>query len=82
MTYEPDACSGIVKISVLSSKDPERTEKKVFDIIDKMKADIDAKELSRLRDLSRSSAVKRPTRTRRWSIAWLRGRLTALRPMI
>ena len=50
MTYEPDACSGIVKISVLSSKDPERTEKKVFDIIDEMKADIDAKELSRLRD--------------------------------
>ena len=50
VTYEPDACSGIVKISVLSSKDPERTEKKVFDIIDKMKADIDAKELSRLRD--------------------------------
>ena len=50
VTYEPDACSGIVKISVSSSKDPERTEKKVFDIIDEMKADIDAKELSRLRD--------------------------------
>jgi predicted Zn-dependent peptidase len=50
VTYEPDACSGIVKISVSSSKDPERTEKKVFDIIDKMKADIDGRELSRLRD--------------------------------
>jgi len=50
VTYEPDACSGIVRISVTSSKDPERTEKKVFDIIDKMKVDIDGKELSRLRD--------------------------------
>ena len=50
VTYEPDACSGIVKISVSSSKDPERMEKKVFDIIEKMKADIHGKELSRLRD--------------------------------
>jgi predicted Zn-dependent peptidase len=49
-TYEPDACSGIIKISVSSSKDPERMEKKVFDVIDKMKCDIDGKELSRLRD--------------------------------
>ena len=50
VTYEPDTCSGIVKISVSSSQDPERTEKKVFDIIDKMKADIDGRELTRLRD--------------------------------
>ncbi len=50
VTYEPDACSGVIKIEVSSSKDPERTEKKVFDIIDKMKCDIDGKELSRLRD--------------------------------
>lgn len=56
VTYEPDAFSGIVKISVSTSQDPERTEKKVFDIIDKMKADIDSKELSRLRD---RTALKR-----------------------
>ena len=49
-SYEPDACSGVVKIGVSSSKDPERTEKKVFDIIDKMKSGIDGTELSRLRD--------------------------------
>ena len=50
VTYEPDACSGVFKIGISSSKDPERTEKKVFAIIDKMKSDIDGKELSRLRD--------------------------------
>jgi predicted Zn-dependent peptidase len=49
-SYEPDACTGVIKIGVSTSKDPERTEKKVFDIIDKMKSDIDGKELSRLRD--------------------------------
>ena len=50
VSYEPDAWSGVVKISVSSSKDPEKTEKKIFDIIDKMKSNIDGKEFSRLRD--------------------------------
>ncbi len=50
VSYEPDACSGVFKISISSSKDPQRVEKRVFDIIDKMKSDIDPKELTRLRD--------------------------------
>jgi len=50
VSYEPDACTGVVKIGVSTSKDPERTERKVFDIIDKMKSGIDGRELSRLRD--------------------------------
>jgi predicted Zn-dependent peptidase len=48
--YEPDACSGIFSIGISSSKDPQRVEKKVFDVIDRMKSDIDEKELARLRD--------------------------------
>jgi predicted Zn-dependent peptidase len=48
--YEPDACSGIFTINISSSKDPQRVEKKVFDVIDRMKSHIDEKELARLRD--------------------------------
>ena len=48
--YEPDACSGVFQISISSSKDPQKVEKKVFDVIEKMKTDIDGKELTRLRD--------------------------------
>ncbi len=48
--YETDACSGIFNISISSSKDPHKVEKKVFDVIEKMKTDIDARELCRLRD--------------------------------
>ena len=48
--YEPDACSGIFKIAISSSKDPQSVEKKVFEVIDKMKSDIDVKELSRLQN--------------------------------
>ena len=47
--YETDACSGIFNISISSSKDPHKVEKKVFDVIEKMKTDIDAG-ASRLRD--------------------------------
>jgi predicted Zn-dependent peptidase len=50
VSFEPDACSGIFTISISSSKDPQRVEKRVFDVIDKMKSDIDGKELVRLRD--------------------------------
>jgi predicted Zn-dependent peptidase len=50
VSYEPDACSGIFKIGISSSKDPQRLEKRVFEVTDKMKSDIDAKELIRLRD--------------------------------
>ena len=48
--YEPDRCSGILKISISSSKDPEKVEQRVFDVIEMMKAEIDATELTSLRD--------------------------------
>ena len=48
--YEPDACSGVFKIAISSSKDPQNVEKKVFEVIDKMKSDIDVKELARLQN--------------------------------
>jgi predicted Zn-dependent peptidase len=48
--YEPDACSGVFKIAISSSKDPQSVEKKVFEVIDKMKSDIDVKELTRLQN--------------------------------
>jgi predicted Zn-dependent peptidase len=50
VVYEPDTCSGIFRISISSSKDPQKVEKKVFEVIDKMRSSIDAKELARLRD--------------------------------
>jgi predicted Zn-dependent peptidase len=50
VSYEPDTCSGVFKIWISSSKDPQRVEKRVFDVIDKMKTDIDGNELTRLRD--------------------------------
>ncbi len=50
VSYEPDMCSGVFRIGVSSSKDPQMVEKKIFEVIDKMKADIDAKELVRMRD--------------------------------
>jgi predicted Zn-dependent peptidase len=50
VAYQPDACSGVFNIWISTSKAPERVEKRVFDVIDKMKADIDLKELARLRD--------------------------------
>ncbi len=48
--YEPDACSGVFRVSISSSKDPQKVEKKVFDVVEKMKQSIDGKELARLRD--------------------------------
>ena len=38
VSFEPDACSGIFTICISSSKDPQRVEKRVFDVIDKMKS--------------------------------------------
>ena len=50
VSYEPDGCSGIMRISISSSKDPEKVEQRVFDVIGMMKAGIDATELNSLRD--------------------------------
>lgn len=52
VTYEPDAYSGIFTIEILSSKRPQQIEKRVFDVVDRVKADIDTRELGRMRDLS------------------------------
>lgn len=49
-SYEPDACSGVFRVGVSSSKDPQKLEKRVFDVIEKMKQSIDPKELGRRRD--------------------------------
>ena len=68
--YEPDACSGVFKISISSSKDPQKVEKKVFDVIDKMKTDIDGKELTRLRDRIALKRRKDASKTRRCSMTW------------
>ena len=51
VSYEPDSCSGIFQISTSTSNDPPKVEKKIFEIIQKMKSDINAKELRRLRDV-------------------------------
>lgn len=50
VSYVPDTCSGVFKIWISSSKDPQRVEKRVFDVVESLKTDIDAKELTRLRD--------------------------------
>jgi predicted Zn-dependent peptidase len=50
VSYEPDACSGVFRIAISSSKDPLKVEKRVFEVIDRTKSAIDAKELVRLRD--------------------------------
>lgn len=48
--YEPDGCSGVFKISISTSKDPEKVEQRVFDVIEMLKAEIDAGDLTRLSD--------------------------------
>ena len=69
VSYEPDACSGVFKIGISSSKDPQRVEKRVFDVIDRMKSDIDAKELARLRDRIELKRRKEANETRHCSTA-------------
>jgi predicted Zn-dependent peptidase len=50
VSYEPDACSGVFRIGIASSKDPRRVEKRVFDVIARLKREIDDKEIKRQRD--------------------------------
>ncbi len=49
-TYEPDAYSGIFTIEVMSSRRPPQIEKRIFEIVEKIKANIDSRELCRWRD--------------------------------
>jgi predicted Zn-dependent peptidase len=48
--YEPDGCSGVFRISISSSKDLDKVERRVFDVIDMVRAGIDAGELDCLSD--------------------------------
>jgi predicted Zn-dependent peptidase len=50
VSYEPDTCSGVFKIWISSSKDPQHVEKRVLEVVESLKSDIEAAELTRLRD--------------------------------
>jgi predicted Zn-dependent peptidase len=50
VSFEPDSCSGIFRIGIASSKDPQKIEKRIFEVIDSVKNAIDERELARLRD--------------------------------
>ena len=49
-SYQPDECSGIFEINIPSTEASRRLERKVFDGITALKANIDASELLRFRD--------------------------------
>lgn len=48
--YQPDACSGIIEITVPSSKDPARVEERLFKAMQSLKSGLDTREAGRLRD--------------------------------
>jgi len=48
-SFDPDGCSGIFSVSVDTSTDPEKVERRVIDTFDSLKHEIDIKELSRFR---------------------------------
>ncbi|MDQ8700623.1 insulinase family protein [Hyphomicrobium sp. LHD-15] len=50
VSFDPDSCSGIFRIGIASSKDPKKLEKRVFEVVDRLKSDIDDRELARIRD--------------------------------
>lgn len=50
VTYDADECSGVFDISVKSSKNPAAIEKKMFDAIERLKSNIEQRELDRFRD--------------------------------
>lgn len=50
VSFEPDSCSGIFRIAIASSKDPNMVERRTFEVIDRLKTDIDVRELARIRD--------------------------------
>ncbi len=47
--YEPDSCSGAFKITITSSTDPAKVERRVFDAIEAMKSAVDAREIARFK---------------------------------
>jgi predicted Zn-dependent peptidase len=49
-SYDPDECSGIFEIAIPSTKAPHRIERRVFEGVAELKANIDAGELGRFRD--------------------------------
>ncbi len=50
VSFEPDSCSGIFRIGIASSKDPQRLERRIFEVVDRLKSEIDDRELERIRD--------------------------------
>jgi len=50
VAYQPDACSGIINITLPSSKQPAKVEERVFRAIQSLKTDLDVREAGRLRD--------------------------------
>lgn len=48
--YRPDECSGVFEIAIPSTKAPHRIERRVFEAIAELKANLDARELGRFRD--------------------------------
>jgi predicted Zn-dependent peptidase len=49
-SYDPNECSGIFEIEIPSTEAPSSVERKVFDGIDRLKANIGLDELGRFRD--------------------------------
>lgn len=45
--FEPDSCSGAFKITITSSTEPAKLERRVFEAIDTIKGGIDAREIAR-----------------------------------
>ncbi len=43
--YEPDGCSGVFTITITTSKNPEKVERRVFSILERLKTHIDPLEL-------------------------------------
>jgi predicted Zn-dependent peptidase len=52
VAYQPDACSGIINITLPSSKHPAAVEQRALQSMQSLKADLNAREAARLRDRS------------------------------
>ena len=70
VSYEPDCCSGIFKITISSSKDPRKVEKKIFEVIDQMKSEIDPGNSHDCGTTLSSSDARMRRITRRNSTPW------------
>ncbi|MEI9902388.1 MAG: insulinase family protein [Hyphomicrobium sp.] len=69
VTFEPDGCSGILKLSISSSKSPHVVEKRIFNVIEKIKAMSMRRNSSACGTACGSGAVGTRATTKSWSIA-------------